>query len=147
MSEEPEMVGEYGPEVTSCTVTERNGPRDYVLTTLIKEDGVTREVTLHAITGLDWADGFDSEILIVSPEEIGIGVETEIIITAYKDGAPLGDRTVDIGEYIKDFVLDEFGQARVKITPTEEGQIVVTVYDKAHNPVKSQLYLQCTADR
>ncbi len=139
MSEEPEMVGEYGPEVTSCTVTERNGPRDYVLTTLIKEDGVTREVTLHAITGLDWADGFDSEILIVSPEEIGIGVETEIIITAYKDGAPLGDGTVDIGEYIKDFVLDEFGQARVKITPTEEGQIVVTVYDKAHNPVKSQV--------
>lgn len=41
--------------------------------------------------------------------------------------------------YAKNVVLDEHGQARVKITPTEEGPIPVDVFDKYGNPVKSQL--------
>ena len=127
MSTAQEMVGEFGPDVTSCVINEPNGPRDYALTTLIKKDGVTREVTLHAITGLDWTENFENDILIVSPEEIEVGKETEIIITAYKNRAPVDDGTVDIGEYAKDVVLDVHGQARVKITPTGEGPITVTV--------------------
>ena len=141
MSTEREMVGQYGPDVTSCTVNEPNGPRDYILTTLIKKGDYVREVALHAITGLDWVDKVPNEILIVSPEEIEVGKETEIIITAYKNREPLDDGTADIGELAKNVVLDRHGQAYVKVTPTEEGPITVTVYDKHGNFVSSQIII------
>jgi hypothetical protein len=124
ISMDPELVYTCGPEVTQVTLPELDGPKDYVLMTVIGG----RERLFHGINGLSWIDKAAPAVLTVDPAEILVGRETELIITVRKGGLPIESGYVDVGDLELGCVLDQYGQTRVVVNPGVPGPIVVSVY-------------------
>ena len=128
MSGTSEMVYEALASESSVTLSEINGPKDYILTTIMPDGELLR----HAITGLSWSNQAGAMVITVNPQQIIAGQESELWITVNKDGFPVAGGTVDVGSYAQGVVLDENGQAKVKVNPSSAGQILVTAYTPDH---------------
>ena len=140
ISQDPEeLVYSCGPEELSAVLPEPYGAKDYIITTLVAEGDSTKEVLLHAITGLSWIDDAAKPTITIDPEILIIGRETELLVTAKKGGKPLQlyipgnppsiiNGTIDVGELVKGKVLDDNGQAKVVVKPMRAGPIEVKSY-------------------
>jgi methionine-rich copper-binding protein CopC len=125
----------------SVILPEPDGPRDYVINTIIADGEGTKEVTLHAITGFSWIEKAALPTITVDPETLIVGRETELLITVKEGGKPLHiianppdgspfriNGTVDIGDLVIGHRLDDNGQAKVVVKPEKVGPIEIKSY-------------------
>jgi hypothetical protein len=128
-------------EDMSVILPEPDGPRDYVINTIIADGEGTKEVTLHAITGLSWIEKAALPTITVYPETLIVGRETELLITAKEGGKPLHlivdpkegspyriNGTIDVGDLAKGQKLDDNGQVKVVVKPEKAGPIEIKSY-------------------
>lgn len=99
MSKLPEQVYQAGPSEKTVTLTETNGPKDYVITTLVPDgNGNTVEQLKHAITGFSWCggsivDGFS----VVFKDKSGRILKSEKVV---KDEAAVPPSSPTLNGYI-----------------------------------------------
>jgi fibronectin type 3 domain-containing protein len=142
MSRASELVYEAGPEETTVTLPE-SGFKDYIITSIINDIEVMR----HAITGLSWIGDTGEPAMTINPDTIEVNKNTELLITVNKNGFPVSDGTVDVGTYYTGVRLDNNGQARIFVKPTQVEDFTVTAYDASHNILVSKVVKVVSANR
>lgn len=132
MSKAPELVYEATAAENAVTLTEASS-KDYMITTLLPDGSNTKEQIRHAITGLSWCGSAGNPVITIDPMELHVGQASDILMTVNQQGFPVVGGTVDVGSYITGKTLDDNGQARINITPTVPGDIIVSAYDSSHH--------------
>jgi len=128
ISTEAELVAEPEAGITTITIPEPNGPKDYILN-IVTADG---EQLRHAITGLSWCEKAGLPVITVDPVQVYVGQNTELLITVNNEGFPVAGGTVDVGDLATGIVLDANGQARVTVNPADIGAITINAYSSEH---------------
>ncbi|HOJ11923.1 MAG TPA: Ig-like domain-containing protein, partial [Clostridiales bacterium] len=134
------LPGELSEDI-SVNLPEPDGPKDYVINTLIADGEDVKEVTLHAITGFSWIENAAEPTITVEPETLIVGRETELLVTAKEGGKPVHiianpaerpsyriNGTIDIGDLAKNQRLNDNGQVRVVVKPEKPGPIEIKSY-------------------